>query len=359
MSTTTLGQLAEKLAATLDGDADRPVDALASLDEAGPRDASFLANPSYRSKMSATSAAAVIVAADYDGPVAEGLGLLRCEDPYFAFREAMVLLHGYRQPEFAGIDETARIHPSATLGEGCRVGPFVSVGPNATLGARCVLYPGVYVGPGARVGDDCTLHPNVVVYDGCVLGDRVTLHANCSIGHDGFGYATYQGAHHKIPQAGRVEIGDDVELGAGCAVDRAALGATTIGAGTKFSNLVTIGHGTKLGQHCLLVAQTGIAGSVTVGNYCAFGGQAGVAGHLDIGDMVRVGGQAGVIGPVPSNTEVMGMPARDRARIRRIWAVTDRLPELRDQVRDLTRKVAQLEARLGGTDSAGPGAPDA
>ncbi|MFP4054126.1 MAG: UDP-3-O-(3-hydroxymyristoyl)glucosamine N-acyltransferase, partial [Phycisphaerae bacterium] len=301
MAEMTLAQLAEHVNGTLVADGETVVHGCASLEAAGPNEVSFLANEKYVSQVPRSNAAAVIVSADYDGP---GDRLIRCEDPYFAFRNAMVALAGFRQPEFDGIDERASVHPSAVLGAGVRVAGFVTIAPGARIGDGCVLYPGVYVGPGCELGADCTLYPNVTLYDGTVLGERVTIHAGSSIGHDGFGYATHQGAHHKIPQGGRVVIESDVEIGACCTIDRATMGETLIGQGTKFSNLVVIGHGTTLGKHCLVVAQTGIAGSVKVGNYCVFAGQAGLAGHIRIGDGVQIGAQAGVTNDVAPGEKV-------------------------------------------------------
>jgi UDP-3-O-[3-hydroxymyristoyl] glucosamine N-acyltransferase len=214
-----------------------------------------------------------------------------------------------------------------------------------------VLYPGVFIGPGCKIGSDCLLYPNVTIYDGCVLGRRVTVHASSSIGVDGFGYATHAGEdgtvrHEKIPPAGNVVLEDDVEIGSCCAIERATMGPTVIGAGTKFADLVAIGHGTKLGQHCLMVSQSGIAGSTVVGNYCAFAGQAGVVGHIRIGDGVRVGAQAGVTNDLPAGQEVLGSPAVPRAEARRIVMSTMKVPELRNQVKRLTREVQALQDRL-------------
>jgi UDP-3-O-[3-hydroxymyristoyl] glucosamine N-acyltransferase len=205
-----------------------------------------------------------------------------------------------------------------------------------------VLYPGVFVGPRARVGRDCILYPNVVVYDDCVVGDRVILHANTTIGEDGFGYATHRGEHHKIPQIGNVVIEDDVELGANCAIQRATLGSTVIGRGSKFSDSITIGHGTKVGPHALLVAQTGIAGSTTVGHHLTMGGQSGISGHLHIGENVTVAAKSAVISDIPDQSAVLGFPAMPLAHGRRVLAVFRNLPELQERVKKLEGAVEEL-----------------
>jgi UDP-3-O-[3-hydroxymyristoyl] glucosamine N-acyltransferase len=209
-----------------------------------------------------------------------------------------------------------------------------------------VLYPGCYIGAGCRLGDDCVLHPNVVIYDGCRLGNRVTIHAGSVIGEDGLGYAPVGGKWHKIPQIGVVEIGDDVEIGANCTIDRATLGKTLIASGTKLSNLIAIGHGAKIAEDCMLVAQVGIAGSTTVGRHVTMAGKAGVAGHLTIGDNARIGAMAGVMRDVPPNTEVLGAPAMEISECRRVMSVQARLPELRGRIRELESELAELRELL-------------
>ena len=356
----TLAELAQKIGGQLVGDGGRVVTGAAPLDSAGPGEVSFLANPRYAKHMAQTKAAGVIVSADYDeAPVP----LIRCKDPYFAFRQAMVALYGFRKPPFIGVHRNAYVDQRAKLGKNVAVGPYVTVSPGVVIGENTVLYPGVFVGPNARLGKDCVIHPNVVIYDNCILGDRVAVHACTVIGQDGFGYATHQGVHHKIPQAGWVEIGDDVEIGANCAIERAAMGVTRIGAGTKFSDLVAIGHGTVIGKHNLVVAQVGISGSVTVGDYCAFAGQAGVVGHITIGNQVRVGAQAGVTNDVPPNTEVLGSPAIPLPQARRSMVAQGQLPQLRTQIRQMARDLEELkklcqhlsaDKPAKGQDDAGP-----
>jgi len=344
MAEMTLQELADRIGGQLDGDGTKAVTGLAALDCAGGEEVSFLANDKYQRHMADSQAAAVIVSEDYDGP---GDSLIRCKDAYFAFREAMVAIHGFRKHPFNDIDPRAAIHPEATVAASAKIGPFATVERGATVGENTVLYPGVYIGENARVGDDCILYANVMVYDRCILGNRVTVHANCSIGHDGFGYATHAGRHEKIPPVGWAELGDDVELGACCTIDRAAMGATVIGPGTKFSNNVTIGHGTKMGKGCLMVAQSGIAGSTTVGDYAIFAAQCGVVGHVKIGNGVRIGAQSGVTNDLADGEEVLGTPHFPLGRARRIYAMFRQLPELRPQIKDLLKRIKQLEGTAG------------
>jgi len=344
----TLKQLAERLGGQLLGDGGRTVRGLDSLTEATGEQVSFLANAKYAEQVKTTEAAAVIVPMDFES---SGQTLIRCEDPYFAFREAMVLFYGFRKTPFSGISDRAEIHPSSSLGENVRVAPFATVSSDVVIGPGTVLYPGVFIAPGCRIGENCTLHPNVCLYEKTVLGNRVTIHANTSIGLDGFGYATHSGddgvmRHEKIPPIGWVELEDDVDIGSGCAIERATMGTTVIGEGTKFADLIGIGHGTKMGKHCLLVSQSGIAGSVHVGNYCVFGGQAGLVGHIRIGDGVRVGAQAGVAGNIEAGQEVLGSPAIPRVEAGRVFMATQRLPQLRKSIKKLIKQVAALENKL-------------
>jgi UDP-3-O-[3-hydroxymyristoyl] glucosamine N-acyltransferase len=315
----TLGELAERIGAELVGDAGVVISSAATLEEAKGGEVSFLSNPKYGGLLESTRASAVIV-----GPAvkSEKVSLLKAKDPYYAFALAVVALHGHRVHPHAGVHPTAHVDPTAVIGEGT------------------VVYPNVFVGPRARVGKNCILYANVVIYDDCVLGDRVTVHANSTIGQDGFGYATHAGPqgypiHHKIPQAGNVIIEDDVEIGANCAIERATLGSTVIGKGTKFCDLIAIGHGTKVGNHCLFVAQVGLAGSVTTGNYVVMGGQVGVAGHLKIGDQVQVAAQSGVMTDLESKTDYLGSPAMPRPWGRRVYHLLTQLPEMNDRIKKL------------------------
>jgi UDP-3-O-[3-hydroxymyristoyl] glucosamine N-acyltransferase len=317
----TLAELAKHLEAELVGDPDVSVTAVAGLEEAGPGQLSFLSNARYHREFAATKAAAVIVPLSVK---AAHVPLLRAKDPYYAFARAMVLLHGHRRHPHAGVHPAAHVDPTATIGEGT------------------VVYPGAFVGPRAKVGRDCVLYPNAVIYDDCVLGDRVSVHAGAVIGVDGFGYATHGGVHHKIPQVGRVVVGDDVEVGANTCVGRGAIGDTTIGAGTRIDSLVQIGHGVTMGRGCLIVAQTGIAGSVTIGDYVVMGGQSAATGHLTIGDQAVLAARTAATNDVAPKAVVMGDRALPIAQGRRALVAFGHVPELIERVRKLERL---LEAR--------------
>lgn len=306
---------------------------------------SFVANRRYAGYLATTRAAAVILSADSKTP--PEVARLEAKDPYFAFRQAMVALHGFRRHPAPLRPDAGFIHPEASVGAECHVHPGAVVERGAVVGPRCVLYPHSYVGEGARLGADCVLFPNAVVYDHCVLGDRVTLHANVVVGHDGFGYATHAGEHHKIPQAGVVVLEDDVELGAGCAIERAAMGETRIGKGTKFADLISIGHGTTVGKHCLFVSLVGVSGSVEIGDYVVLGGQVGVTGHLKIGDFVQAAGKTAIVDDVPPRTKLGGIPGIELDAAKRNALVGRDLYGMAKRLKALEREVAALRAERG------------
>jgi UDP-3-O-[3-hydroxymyristoyl] glucosamine N-acyltransferase len=322
----TLSELAAVIGAEVVGDGSAIVTGVNTLENAQPGQVSFLANEKYVRQLETTQATAVIV-----GPNAkptDRVTQLRAKDAYLAYQKAMVAIHGFRKHPFTGVHPKAHVDPTATVGEGT------------------VLYPGVYVGPNSVVGKDCVLYPNAVIYDRCVLGDRVILHAGAVIGADGFGYATSGGVHHKIPHIGNVVLGDDVEVGANATVDRAALGSTTVGAGTKIDNLATLGHNVRTGVGCIVVAQAGVAGSTTLGDYVVLGGQAGIAGHLTLGNQVMVGAQCGVTGDIEAKQIVHGSPHMPYKDALRAYTLLRNLPELADRLKQLEKlaeKISKVE----------------
>ncbi|MDX1384745.1 MAG: UDP-3-O-(3-hydroxymyristoyl)glucosamine N-acyltransferase [Thermoanaerobaculia bacterium] len=342
------------LAAEIDADlvshdatsADHEVDGCAGLGEATEHDVSFLTRASYADRLGDCRAAAVIVSREGADRV-DYPRLLVADDAYFAFRQAVVSLYGFRRQPEPGVSELARIEDGATIGAGASVGPFSIVAEGAVVGPRTTLHANVAVGRNARIGADSILYPGVVVYESCIVGDRVILHSNTVIGQDGFGHATHAGEHHKIPQVGIAVVEDDVELGANCSIDRGTLGATVIGRGSKFSNNVVVGHGSKIGEHNLFVAFVGLAGSVTTGSYVVMGGKAGISGHLEVGDGVQIAASTVLFKDAPGGSRWYGNPALEMGRGQRAAALHARLPEMAKQLRALEREVAELRRKLG------------
>jgi UDP-3-O-[3-hydroxymyristoyl] glucosamine N-acyltransferase len=333
---TTLRELAELVGGQVHGDGDLLISAARPLGEAGPGDITFLEDARHAGKLSACRASAVVVA---PAVATNGLAALRVADPLAAFVVIVRRLHGLPESPPPGLDPRACLHPTARLGEGCSLYPLAVVGEGSTLGARCVVHSGAVIGRHCRLGDDVVLHPNAVLYDGTVLGNRVVIHAGAVLGADGFGYRFQDGRHVKVPQLGRVEVGDDVEVGACTTIDRGTFQATRVGEGTKIDNLVQIGHNCRIGRHNLLVSQMGIAGSSSTGDYVVIAGQVGIVDHVHIGDRAVLGAQAGVTKDVPPGQVWVGAPARPDRETKRIVMTLEKLPDMR---RDLRRIKQQL-----------------
>ncbi len=333
-----LGELAAKLGGEVRGDARRMIRGIATLDEAGPEELSFLTHRRYRAAAAATRAAAVLVG---PGCILAGHDLWVVGEPYAALASVLELYHP-AAPHRPWVSPDARIGESVELGRDVHVAPFAVVGDGTVLGDRVRVGAGSVLGAGCRVGDDSELHPRVVLYPQTQLGRRCVIHSGAVLGADGFGFATVSGRHRKVPQVGRVVLEDDVEIGANSAIDRAMLGETRIGAGTKVDDLVMIGHGVRLGAGSLLAGQAGIAGSARLGSGTVLAGQAGVAGHLTLGDGVVVAAKSAVFEDLPEKAFVAGVPAIDQRRWKRQQAALKRLP-------DLVREVRLLRAR-GRTD---------
>ena len=321
-----LDELARQVGAEVVGDASLEVSGVSTLEDARAGQISFLANAKYAGQLETTQASAVIVAPSM---ACERVALLKSSDPYYAFAQAVVMLHGHRRHPHGGVHPKAHVEASASVGEGT------------------VVYPGAYIGPRVKVGRDCIIYPSVVIYDDCSIGDRVILHGGAVIGQDGFGYSMHQGRHYKIPQIGNVVIEDDVEIGACSCVARAALGSTVIGKGTKIDSQVMIGHGASIGPNGMVVAQVGIAGSTRIGHGATIAGQVGIAGHLKIGDNVTIGAQTGVISDVPDQSTLVGSPAMPASHARRVYALFTQLPTLMQRFRQLEEQVAELAGEEG------------
>ena len=331
-----LSKIADAVGARLNGD-NQEITGVAGIEEAGPGQLTFVANPKYASAARTTRASVVIVIDDFPTVAA---ATLRCGNPYLAFAQAIELF--YHPPRYSiGIHSTAVVHPSAKIGKHASVGPYAVVDEDVVIGDHCVLLPHVVIYRGARIGDNFFAHAHAVVREFCRLGDNVILQNGAIIGADGFGFAKNGYGHwRKIMQSGPAVVEDEVEVQANACVDRASVGETRIRRGAKIDNLVQVGHASEVGEDSLLCAQVGLAGSTVVGNKVILAGQVGVAGHCRLGDGVIATAQSGIPNDVEAGKVVSGYPAMDNRQWLRCVAVFNKLPELSKAVRSAARPAA-------------------
>lgn len=343
----TLAELAGYLGGRVIGDPSAEVAGLASLDDAVEGTITFLANPKYAAKVATTRATAVILPPGAEG---HGKNIIETANPYLAFAKLLTLFHVSR-PSPRGVMAGASVGENVTMGSDVTVHPGVVIMDGVRLGNRVTIYPGAVLYSGVEVGDDVTIHANVTIREQCRIGNRVIIHGGSVIGSDGFGYAPDGDGWYKIPQIGIVILEDDVEIGANCAIDRAALEVTRIGRGTKIDNLAQIAHNCIIGENCMIVSQVGISGSTKLGNRVTLAGQVGVVGHLTIGDNTIIGAKSGVAGNVPANSRLSGIPVYEHRDWLRNSAIIPKLPELRKTVSALEKRIAELEKQLANSNS--------
>ncbi|MGD0940063.1 MAG: UDP-3-O-(3-hydroxymyristoyl)glucosamine N-acyltransferase [Terracidiphilus sp.] len=332
-----LGELAKRLGAELRGDAEMEVTGVKGIEEAGPTEVTFVANPKYGGLARKTKAAAVLVEPEF--PEIEA-ATLRIKNPYLAFSRTLGIF--YQPPAYApGIHPTAVIDPTAVLGEGAHIGAYVVIGARVRLGDHATLLPHVVIYPGVRAGSNFFAHAHAVVREDCILGDNVTLENGVVIGADGFGFAKNEAGHwEKIPQSGPVRLGNRVDVQANACIDRATVGETRVGDGTKIDNLVQVGHASHIGENTLLCGQVGLAGSSEVGDNVILAGQSAVAGHCAVGDGAILTAQSGVSHDVPAGKMLSGSPAFDNRTWLRAVTIFQRLPELMKRLDRLEKKLA-------------------
>jgi len=344
-----LGAIAEKLGCTVEGDANLEIIGVAGIEEAREGELTFLVNRKYRAALETTHASAILIARDEAAP---GIAALRSSNPYLDFARAIELFHP--EPRYApGVHPTAVVAQSARIGEAAHIGPYCYVDEGVEIGRNAVLHSFVAIYRGARIGDDFFAHAHACVREDCRIGNRVLLQNGVVVGSDGFGFAREaSGQWHKMRQAGITVIADDVEIQAHSAIDRATIGETQIGRGTKIDNLVQVGHACKVGEHTLLCGQVGLAGTTRVGNRVILAGQVGTAGHLTIGDGATVTAQSGVPADVPTGAIFSGYPAMGNLAWRKSVAVFNRLPELQSELREVRKQLARSRETQ---PEAGPG----
>lgn len=338
-----LSEIARILNCRMVGNEDVEIFRVAGIDEAGPRDLTFVSNRKYVSRIKNTRATAIILGEDIP-PVA--IPSLRTDDPYLAFARALEIFFAPVPPE-PGVHPSGAIAADVVIPDGVSIGAYVVIGKGCKIAPGVVIYPHVVLYPNVTVGSNSVLHSHVIVREGCVLGNHVILQNGVVVGSDGFGFApTKDGSFYKICQTGRVLIEDDVEVGANTTIDRAAVGDTIIRRGAKLDNLVQIGHGAQVGEDSVLAAQVGVAGSTRLGKGVWVGGQVGFAGHLEVGDKAIVTAQSGTSHDIPPGAVMSGSPAFENAAWLRATAAFAKLPQLVRKVRDLEKEIEQLKRTL-------------
>lgn len=339
----TLKEIAELIDGKVIGNGDIVITGASGIREASQGDITFLANPKYSPLMEKTGASAIIASSDAQKT---SKPVILTADPSLAFVKIISLFTPDDVGHPSGIDFTAAIGRNVTLGKDVTIGAYAVIGDNVTIGDNVIIYAGCYIGHHTKIGNQTLIYPNVSIRERISIGSRVIIHSGTVVGSDGFGFATIKGMHHKIPQVGTVEIHDDVEIGANVTIDRARFDKTVIGRGTKIDNLVQIAHNVIIGENSLIVAQTGISGSTIIGNNVVLGGQVGLVGHITVGDNAIVTAQSGVAKSVPEGAMFSGYPARPYMTNQRANASIINLPKLFVTVRELKKRIEELEAKL-------------
>jgi len=339
----TLGEIAKLIEGEVVGDAGTIITGVAGIKEAREGDITFLANPKYFSLVDKTRAAAIITSRDIENVPKP---IVRTENPSLAFTKIIASFAPNEVTHPKGIHKTAILGKNVSLGKLVAIGPYVVMEDNVSIGDNSVIYAGSFIGHHTKIGSDTLIYPNVSIRERISIGNRVIIHSGTVIGSDGFGFVTVKGSHSKIPQIGTVEIADDVEIGANVTVDRARFDKTVIGRGTKIDNLVQIAHNVIIGENSIIVSQAGISGSTEIGNNVTIAGQAGLVGHITIGDNAILAAQAGITKSVPADTMVSGYPAREHRKAIEVNACVQNLPRLYKEIKELKKKIEELESKL-------------
>lgn len=342
----TLAQIADYAGAKVCGDPTIRITGIGSLDDASAGQITFLANPKYAAKVETTGASAIILP---PGAATYGRNVIVTGNPYLVFAKVLTLFHG-KQVEAKGIMDGAFVAEGVRCGSDVTVYPGAYIAPGVSIGDRVTIYPGAVIYEGVTIGDDVTIHSHVSIREYCRIGNRVTIHNGTVIGADGFGYVPDGKQHFKIPQIGIVVIGDDVEIGANTAVDRASLHVTRISNGVKIDNLVQVAHNCEIGENTVIAGQTGIAGSSRIGKNVTAGGQVAIADHINICDNVMFGARTGIMTHIERPGVYSGLPAMNHREWLRVAAVMTKLPELKRHVNDLEKRIAELEQQLAADD---------
>lgn len=338
----TAKQIAQVINGRIEGNENATINSFAKIEEGKQGAISFISNPKYVHYIYTTQSSIVLLdeSVVLDKPISTTL--IRVKNAYEAVAK-LLQIYSATKPQKKGIDSTASIASSATIGKDVYIGPFAFIGEGVTIGDNTQVYPHAVILDNTSIGNNCIIYPNVTIYQECKLGNNIIIHSGSVIGADGFGFAPSENGYDKIPQIGIVTIEDDVEIGANSCVDRSTMGSTYIRKGVKLDNLVQIAHNTDIGKNTVMSAQVGIAGSTSVGEWCMFGGQVGVAGHIKIGNKVFLGAQSGVPGSLAGNQQLIGTPPMPQRAYFKSQAIFQRLPEIYSQLNALKKEVEELK----------------
>jgi UDP-3-O-[3-hydroxymyristoyl] glucosamine N-acyltransferase len=339
----TLKEIAKFIDGEIIGDDKIIIKGVAGIKEACEGDITFLANPKYFPLLNKTRASAIVTSRDTE---AIPKTIIRTENPSLAFAKIVASFASDDVTHPKGIHPTTILGKGVVLGKGVAIGPYAVIEEHVLIGDNTIIYAGCFLGHHTKIGNDSLIYPNVSIRERVSIGNKVIIHSGTVVGSDGFGFVTIKGAHHKIPQIGTVEIGDEVEIGANVAIDRARFDKTIIGRGTKIDNLVHIAHNVVIGENSIIVAQAGISGSTVIGKDVTIAGQAGLVGHITIGDGAILAAQAGVTKSVPPNTMVSGYPARPHETAKRVNACVQNLPKLYETIAELKKRIEELESKI-------------
>jgi UDP-3-O-[3-hydroxymyristoyl] glucosamine N-acyltransferase len=328
------------------GNPDEVVTDISRIEEGKKGTLAFLANPKYEKYLYSTGASIVLINRDFQINGHLNNTIIRVDNAYDAFT-SMLELYTKLTPEKKGIEQPSFVDPTAKIGENVYIGAFAYIGEHAVIGNNVKIYPQTYVGDFTQIKDNTIVYPGVKIYHGCVIGENCIIHSGTVIGADGFGFVQQPDLHYrKIPQVGNVILEDFVEIGSNVTIDRATMGSTIIRKGSKFDNLIQIGHNVEVGENTVIVSQAGIAGSTKVGSNCMIGGQVGLAGHLRIGDNVKIGAQSGVSNNLKDGEAVLGSPALDVTKQIKAMIVYKSLPEMSKKLSELEKELKELKKKL-------------
>lgn len=343
--TFTAQQIADYLKGEIVGNPNAEVENFAKIEEGKPRTIAFLANPKYTHYIYETKAEIVLVNNDFVAEKPISATLIKVPDAYAALASLLDMVNSLT-PKKTGIEEMSHISSSAKLGNNVYVGAFAYIGEKAQIGENVKIYPQAYIGDNVKIGNNVTIYSGVKIYQNCVIGDNCILHSGSVIGADGFGFSRQEGVYHKIQQMGNVVLEEDVEVGANTTIDRAVMGSTVIRKGVKLDNLIQIAHNCEIGQHTVMAAQVGIAGSTKIEENCVLGGQVGIGGHITIGKNSQIGAQSGIISNTKEGSEIMGSPAFPVKNFFKSSIIVPKLPDMYRQINALEKELAQLKQKL-------------